>query len=150
VQTKLTKVQAARAAGVSHTTIWRAVKDGRLSAEQVDGEVRIDASELVRVFPDADLDRAHERGANRSARRSEHEREPGDEARILIEELMADKRRQAAELERAARERETLLEMLRAKDEIVAEKDRQLSEQMQTVRLLTDERAKTKRWWRWR
>ncbi len=102
MQTKLSKVQAARAAGVSHTTIWRAIKDGCMSVERVDGEVRIDASELLRLFPDADLSRARERGANRSAHSSEHAREPSDALPVLVAELQADKRRISAELERAA------------------------------------------------
>jgi hypothetical protein len=148
VQSKLSKVQAARAAGISHTSIWRAIKDGRLSAEQVDGEVRIDASELLRVFPEADLSRADARGTNRSARRSEHAREPSAETKILIDELMADKRRQATELERAAAERSQLLSLLSQKDETIKEKDRQLAQQMETVRLITDQRMKKKSWWR--
>src|SRR5947199_5147481 len=54
--TKLSQGQAARAAGVSRTTIWRAMKDGRLSYDKgPDGSFHIDLSELVRVFPEANM-----------------------------------------------------------------------------------------------
>lgn len=44
--------QAAKEAGVSKTTINRAIKSGRLSAEKLDdGSYRINAAELFRVFP---------------------------------------------------------------------------------------------------
>jgi excisionase family DNA binding protein len=47
----LTLGQAAKAAGVSRSTLSRAIKAGRLNAHQDDGWVyRIDAGELARVF----------------------------------------------------------------------------------------------------
>ncbi len=151
--TKLTQAQAARAAGVSHAAIWRAIKNGRLSAERTDdGSVRVDASELQRVFPRADLERAHKLKPNGTLNTREHTDDAGEiqALRVLVEELQTDKRtlhteigRMHAELERAARERmqaaeerARLLSMLEAKD-----------------RLLTDqrERAERRRWWqRWR
>lgn len=49
---RLTLGQAAKAASVSKTTMSRAVKSGRLSAEkQTNGSYLIDPSELFRVFP---------------------------------------------------------------------------------------------------
>src|SRR3954454_17282856 len=52
---KLTQAEAARATGVSRTQILRAIKSGRLSSEKLeDGSVRIEVSELLRVWPDAD------------------------------------------------------------------------------------------------
>ena len=60
---KLTQAEAARAAGVSRTHILRAIKGGKLSAEKLDdGSVRIDGSELLRVWPNADLARARNSG----------------------------------------------------------------------------------------
>jgi hypothetical protein len=41
-----------------------------------------------------------------------------------------------------------LLAMLREKDETIAKKDRLLEEQMQTVKLLTDQRAAKRPWWK--
>ncbi len=49
---KLSMGQAAKEAGVSKTSISRAINSGRLSAEKVDGVgYQIDPSELFRVFP---------------------------------------------------------------------------------------------------
>jgi excisionase family DNA binding protein len=44
--------EAAKAAGVSKSTIWRACKAGRLSSTRIDtGDIKIDPAELHRVFP---------------------------------------------------------------------------------------------------
>lgn len=49
---KLSMGQAAKEAGVSKTSISRAINSGRLSADKVDGTgYKIDPSELFRVFP---------------------------------------------------------------------------------------------------
>lgn len=49
---KLSMGQAAKEAGVSKTSISRAINSGRLSADKVDGTgYQIDPSELFRVFP---------------------------------------------------------------------------------------------------
>ncbi len=140
--TKLTKAQAARAARVSHTTIWRAIKRGRLSAEQADdGTLRVDASELLRVFPHADLARAQERAPHRAM--LNQERSELHALHTLVEELQADKRHLRAELDRAAEERARLVS-------VIERNTRLLEEQAEQVRLLTDARpVQKKRWWRW-
>src|SRR5687767_5554424 len=51
-ESMLTLSDAADAAGVAKSTIWRAIKSGRLSASRsVVGSYEIDAAELFRVFP---------------------------------------------------------------------------------------------------
>lgn len=46
--------EAATAAGIAKSTIWRAVKAGRISATKTDtGGFRIEPAELFRVFPPA-------------------------------------------------------------------------------------------------
>ena len=48
----LTLSDAANTAGVAKSTIWRAIKSGRLSASRsVVGTYQVDAAELFRVFP---------------------------------------------------------------------------------------------------
>jgi hypothetical protein len=48
----LTLTDAANAAGVAKSTIWRAIKAGRISATRtVIGSYQVDAAELFRVFP---------------------------------------------------------------------------------------------------
>src|SRR5687768_17573680 len=50
----LTLADAANAAGVAKSTIWRAIKSGRISASRtVIGSYQVDAAELFRVFPPA-------------------------------------------------------------------------------------------------
>ena len=50
----LTLSEAASIVGVNKATLWRAVKQGRLSAHrEADKPYRIEESELLRVFPDA-------------------------------------------------------------------------------------------------
>lgn len=48
---KLTTQQAAQATGKSRSTIWRAAKSGKVSAERTaTGDFMIDVAELERVF----------------------------------------------------------------------------------------------------
>ena len=140
--TKLSQGQAARAAGVSRTTIWRAIKDGRLSYEKAaDGSFQIDLSELARVFPDAVAGRSEEQA--RASTLSTHEPEHANAysaLHALVQELKEDKTRLQGELDRAAEERKQLLTML----------DRQTEH----LKLLTDQREKERhssslfRWFR--
>ncbi len=125
--TKLTQAQAARAAGVSRTTIWRAIKDGQLSYERGDGKnVLIDASELLRVYPHATLERVDERSVNDAlnAREQNSAHASAGEIRVLrelVDELRQDKSRLQADLERATDERRKLLDMLEARDRLLTD-----------------------------
>jgi len=47
----LTLGQASKTVGKSKPTISKAIKDGKLSAQKVDGVYQIEPSELLRVFP---------------------------------------------------------------------------------------------------
>src|SRR5438874_12610583 len=50
---------AARATGLSKSTVYRAIKAGRISASRTDsGDYAIDPAELHRVFPPVDADAA--------------------------------------------------------------------------------------------
>lgn len=61
---KFTLVQAARETGRDRSTLFRAIKKGKLSAEkQDDGSYLIDSSELFRVYPEKQLDNAKTQGA---------------------------------------------------------------------------------------
>jgi hypothetical protein len=51
-KTMLSLSEAATAAGIAKSTIWRAVKAGRISATRTEmGTYQVDAAELFRVFP---------------------------------------------------------------------------------------------------
>src|SRR5579859_3496748 len=58
---QLTLQQAATQVGKSRSTIWRAVKSGRISAhKQEDGDFLVDASELLRVYPPVVHETSHD------------------------------------------------------------------------------------------
>jgi hypothetical protein len=53
----LSLVEAARQAGISKSSVWRAIRDGRLKAKRSrNGRFAIDPDELTRVFPALDPD----------------------------------------------------------------------------------------------
>jgi excisionase family DNA binding protein len=52
----LSLAEAARQAGVSKSSVWRAIQDGRLKAKRSRGRFAIDPDELTRVFPALDPD----------------------------------------------------------------------------------------------
>ena len=55
---------AANAAGLAKSTIWRAIKSGRISASKTEtGGYQIDAAELFRVFPAASKNAAMKQDA---------------------------------------------------------------------------------------
>jgi excisionase family DNA binding protein len=63
--TSLSLREAAEQAGTSKSTIWRAIKGGRLSATRTDdGGFAIDPAELFRAFP---TERTSERAAGQDA-----------------------------------------------------------------------------------
>src|SRR5512144_2228598 len=127
-----TRGQAARAAGVSKTTIQRAIKSGRLSASrQDDGSYVIDPAELHRAFPgvsrDGDGDDEMKQSVTVNAT---------GQLRVEVEML-----------------REQLALMKDERNDLRAERDRLLGiveTQAQQVKQLTDQRLpKRRRWWPW-
>jgi chromosome segregation ATPase len=155
--TKLTQTEAARAAGVSRTSIWRLIKQGRLSAERrEDGNLRVDLSELRRVFPEASPERVHERAPAAASSAHERVRERADAhsehaelraLQALVGELKADKLHRDGEV---AYLREELRHAREERTRLSEERDRllrMLEEQSAHVRLLTDQRTR-KSWWR--
>jgi hypothetical protein len=89
---------AARATGVSKSTIYRAIKGGRVSANRADtGDYAIDPAELHRVFPPLDSDGAR-CATNAGAKRGASEPEGGElalkaarlEAEIAASALVAE------------------------------------------------------------
>jgi len=130
--------QAAKAAGVSKTSLHRAIQKGRVSAtKNEDGSYEIDPSELSRVYPpSAPADRSATLEAEQDGTA-----ESGAETAVL--------RREVALLRERVADKESVIEDLRVRldqsEQERREKDRQLTA------LLTDQRqAKPKRsWWHW-
>lgn len=62
---KFTLAQAAKETGRDRSTLFRAIKKGKLSGEkQDDGSYLIDSSELYRVYPEKQFDSAIAQGAH--------------------------------------------------------------------------------------
>jgi hypothetical protein len=130
--------QAAKAAGVSKTSLHRAIQKGRVSAaKNEDGSYDIDPSELSRVYPPAvpedhsanpemEQDGTAERAAETAALRREV---------ALLHERVADK--------------ETVIEDLR--DRLDQSEQERRDKDRQLTALLTDQRkGKPRRsWWQW-
>ena len=125
--------EAAKAAGVSKPTISKAIKSGRLSAEQKpDGSYSIQAAELFRVFPpggrhgtpkvegDAPVTGVAVRGL------------PESEVNPLSEQL-------AREREERERERQQLTEQI---EDLRRRLDTEGEERRKLMAILTDQRAK--------
>jgi excisionase family DNA binding protein len=119
---KLTTVEAADMAGVSRSTIWRACKTGRLSAEKTGKDFLIEVSELQRVFP---LKAASSHETSHSVASKPDETALVAELRRQIERLEMDK----ADLRQ---ERDRLLHLV--------------ERQTDQVRALTDQRPR-RPWW---
>jgi excisionase family DNA binding protein len=134
--------QAAKACGRGKTTVFRAIKSGKLSAvrDETGGTWLIEESELWRVFPAGTGDGVP-RNATEPARNAERE--------TRIAELEA----RVAELrERLADSHETVADLRRRLDEERAE--RRVAQE-RIAALLTDQRATPpppapRRWWNWR
>lgn len=120
----LSLAKAAEAAGVSRTTLRRAIHSGRLSATRLeDGSYEVEPSELARVFP---------RPADSSAPAARHG-EANDTGALRVEnELLR---------ERLA-DKDAVIDDLRRRLDAEAEERRQL-----TLLLTGPEK---RRWWWWR
>lgn len=125
--------EAATAAGVSKSTIQRAIKSGRLSATRTDdGGYAIDPAELHRVYPARNTD-----DAARTAAAGQDATSPAPAATAALEAELASLREL---LRRADREA----------DDLRADRDAwraQAENATATVKMLTDQRERPS-WWR--
>lgn len=115
---------AAKHVGKSKPTISKAIKDGRLSANKVDGVYQIEPSELLRAFPSAPTE-SHR----------EPQRSPSDSIALALAEQRND-------------HLEGTVEELRARlDDMKLERDQALKEaredRARVVALLEDQRPKS-------
>lgn len=115
---ELTLREAARQVCVSRQSIYRMVKDGRLTATvRHDGQKVVDTSELLRVF------------GNLSPRQSPETAAPGDSPRQpatppIVQAMTADERRREVEIA----DREALRAELQAARERIRDVEGQLTE----------------------
>jgi hypothetical protein len=129
-------------AGVSRSTIWRACKSGRLSAERSGKDFAIEVSELERVFP--------LRPHKTSQPVAEKPTETASSVAVKPDEtaLVAELRRQIERLEADKAKLEA--DKVRMETDMRQERDRMFSlieRQSDQVRLLTDQRQQQRPWW---
>jgi hypothetical protein len=158
---KLTQAEAARAAGVSRTQIFRAIKQGRISCEKLDeGSVRIDPSELLRVWPAADLKRARNTDLlPHGSRHGDNEKRNVDSLlQVYADEVRQDRERLRAQMEAVERKlADTEVALVAEREAARVERDRLLGvieKQTDQLKLITDQREREtdrRPWWRrWR
>jgi hypothetical protein len=128
-------LEAAKEAGTSKASIWRAIKSGRLSAtRRDDGTYQIDPAELFRVYP-----RQLANGALKQTETASDTAETGPvtavQAALEVEVRML--REMLERMEEAHR---------REREAIQGERD---SWKAQTERLLTDQRPRPTGWRSW-
>jgi hypothetical protein len=132
--------EAAEQAGKSKSTIFRAIKSGRLSAAKTDdGGFAIDASELFRVYPPVKgavaPQRCVERSVGQDATAAERNA-TAHEAAIRMAELEVELRLLRDLLDEVKSSRD---DMRQERDQLRAERD---DWRGRAERLLTDQRAK--------
>src|SRR3954454_9963728 len=126
---KVTTVEAADMAGVSRSTIWRACKSGRLSAERTGKDFLVEVSELERVFP-LKLASPHETSHPVSGKPSETNSQAATQPDAT--ELAAAYKRQVEMLEKQVEDLQHQRDWFKAQFE---------KEKEEQVRLLTDQRS---------
>lgn len=134
--TYLTVRQAAEQVGVSRQTMFRHIKDGRVSATvDRDGQKQIDVAELLRVFGELQSPVAAAKTvSDRSRLTHKSETAPGVAYQIELEKLRAQLEFKVAELALA---KERISELKSREHQVVEEKNRLLTLIEQQSRLLT-------------
>lgn len=110
-----TLASAAEAAGIAKTTIFRAIKSGKLSARRLDDKTfRIDASELARVYPTVAVER--DVATDRNVPQQEKQTKRPATTRVSETELAVMKAKLEAAEAALDRERETVDDLRRRLD----------------------------------
>ena len=134
---KMSVAEAARAAGTQRSTLYRAMENGKLSYEMLNGRKVIDPSELERVFP---------------SERPKVVRGTG--SAIINEQITPSTEQQSNQVLLAVLKKE--IELVREQNHALEEDKRDLrarldkseTERSAVLRLLEDQR-KPRRWWPW-
>ena len=152
---------AAKAAGVSKSTIHRAIKSGRMSARTKDGSgYQIDPAELFRVFPASPSKTVERRSGNPEAVTMEHGATPPAALSPLQTHLVRLEAELRASKELAETEQKLLDQLLTSErqraeefrkraDELRTERDRWAGVAESSQRQLTHiaEKPSQSRWW---
>ncbi len=132
---RITITEAAKRGFASRPTLYRAVKDGRLTAHQDGDRKTLDLADLVKVFS--------EPGARAPAEK------PDRAEAIELGHLEVDRARLSEEVNRLRRERDQARrEATEERDQARLERDRLLGLIEATQKLLEDQSRERKRGWR--
>ncbi len=137
--TRITISAAAKRGFASRPTLYRAIKDGRLTAQQYGDKKTLDLADLVRVFGEPETRATSTPGPDRTSA-------------VEIGHLEADRARLAKEIDRLRRERDQARrEAGEERDQARQERDRLLGLVEATQKLLEDQsrdrKAKKRGWW---
>lgn len=129
---------AAKEAGVSKSTILRAIQGGRLSAERLeDGGYSIDPAELFRVYPPGSTDRTAPGSKGQDAPAA-NENAPDPMTAVLQEQVNSLR-------ELVRRSDEAMAEARQEREDLKQDRDKWRSMAESQQRLLTDNRPRS--WW---
>ena len=143
-----TLTEAATATGVSRSTIFRAIKTGRISATRTEGgNFEIEPAELHRVFPPAETRAAH--AGNGAMNRDAMAAATADTGQLaqLESEIKALRDMSALLREQLHETRDTVDDLRRDRDAW-----RQQAQQLALPKPVTETPAQQqrRRWWPWR
>jgi len=133
---RITISAAAKRGFASRPTLYRAIKDGRLTAVQDGDRKTLDLADLVKVFGEPGAKAAPEK--------------PDLAGAVQVGHLEADRDRLAEEVDRLRQERDQARrEAVEERDQARQERDRLLGLVEATQKLLEDQsRARKRSWWR--
>ena len=132
---------AARACGMSKTSVLRSIKAGRISAGRDEfGQWAIEPCELHRVYPALTDDKDTANGT-------------GERAVTGADTALVEANARASLLEQRIRDLKTILDDMRAqRDDLREQRDAWQRQAEASQRALTDQRERTEApqsWWRW-
>ena len=136
--------EAAEQAGTSKSSIWRAIKSGRLSATKTDGrDYSIDAAELFRAFPPRSEAETLEQPLGRATGQTVTSPETSGDDETALRVRLASLDAEIVGLKAVLIERDRVLAEVKAnRDELREDRD---AWRGRAERLLTDQRRP---WWR--
>ena len=132
---------AARRAGVERTTLYRKLKKGQISGQSdASGNKYIEASELLRVYPDADVSESFATMDQQLQERGIQQRATVNDNRLLQREIeVRDEKIRALEQERERERRDAQTTI----DDLRLRLDQEAEERRKLTLILTDQRPQT-------
>lgn len=133
--------EAARRAGVERTTLYRKLKKGEISGQSdASGSKYIEASELLRVYPNADVSESSATVDQQLQQSGIQQRATVHDSRLLQREIeVRDEKIRALEQERERERRDAQATI----DDLRRRLDQEAEERRKLTLILTDQRSQT-------